>query len=149
MWRKEPLNLIMNWEVHSSICYTKNSIFKEGRKPEVKIFPWEEKHSVLELCASSVNSVFANLIKIPIPAVLFHIIIFNSCSVKILWREKKNPRNQPLRCHHTEKHSCSFFWLFPAIWAIKIININRWIYPWHRSTKIKHSEKAILNNIMT
>lgn len=62
---------------------------------------------------------------------------------------KKNPKNQPLRCHHTEQHSCSFFSLFPAIRAIKISNINREIYPQHRSTQIEHSEKAILNNVIT
>lgn len=128
------MNSTMNWKADWRVCYTAEKlifssiIFKEGRKPEVKIFPWEEKHSVLELRASSINSVFAKVIKIPILSVLFHSIIFNLWWVKTLWREKKNLKNQPLRCHHTEQHSCSFFWLFPAIQAIKISNINIYIY---------------------
>lgn len=125
----------MNWKADWRVCYTAEKlifssiIFKEGRKPEVKIFPWKEKHSVLELRASSINSVFANLIKISIISVLFHTAIFNLfISKDTLERKKNNPKNQPLGCHHTEQHSCSFFWLFPAIRAIKINNINKYIY---------------------
>lgn len=63
-------------------------------------------------------------------------------------KKKDNPKTQPLRCHHIEQHSCSLLWLFPASRAIKMNTINI-SYPRHRSTQIKHSDKAILNNVIT
>lgn len=144
-------NFIMNWEAHWSICYTKNlnnlQRRKEARSKNISM--GRKTFSIRAACLICKFSICKFNKNTNSCCIISYHNIQPLISKDTLERKKKNPKNQPLRCHHTEQHSCSFFWLFPAIRAIKINNINRQIYPQHSSTQIEHSEKAILNNVIT